>query len=85
MLNNKVVLITGGTGSFGKAFCMEALQKYPKLKKIIILSRDEFKQGEMESNFPKKFLKKIRFFLGDIRDKNDLKKAFKFDNMKSKL
>ena len=76
MLNNKVVLITGGTGSFGKAFCMEALQKYPKLKKIIILSRDEFKQGEMESNFPKKFLKKIRFFLGDIRDKNRLLMAF---------
>ena len=76
MLNNKTVLITGGTGSFGKAFCAEALQKYPNLKKIIILSRDEFKQEQMKNNFSNRFLKKLRFFIGDIRDKNRLLMAF---------
>jgi UDP-N-acetylglucosamine 4,6-dehydratase/5-epimerase len=76
MLSNKVILITGGTGSFGKAFCNQVLKKYPKVSKIIILSRDEFKQDEMKNNLPKKFLNKFRFFIGDIRDKSRLLMAF---------
>ena len=76
MLNNKVILITGGTGSFGRVFCQEILNKYPKIKKIIILSRDEFKQYEMRTEIPKKFVNKFRFFIGDIRDKSRLLMAF---------
>lgn len=74
MLNNKVILITGGTGSFGRAFTKIIFEKY-KPKKVIIFSRDEFKQHEMAKKFP---LKKhnIRFFIGDIRDKDRLERAF---------
>jgi len=74
MLNDKVILITGGTGSFGKKFTEVIFRKY-KPKKVIILSRDEFKQSEMAKSFPvKKF--PIRFFLGDVRDKERLYRAF---------
>jgi UDP-N-acetylglucosamine 4,6-dehydratase/5-epimerase len=69
MFNNKTILITGGTGSFGLNFCKTVLKKY-KPKKIIIYSRDEFKQFEM-----RKLLKdnpKLRFFIGDVRDFNRL-------------
>ena len=76
MLNNKVILITGGTGSFGRAFCSEIISKYPKVKKVIILSRDEYKQEQMRNDIPQKFLKKFRFFIGDIRDKSRLLMAF---------
>lgn len=65
-LNNKVVLITGGTGSFGNRFAEIVLKKH-NLKKLIIFSRDELKQFEMSKKF-KKYEKKIRFLLGDIRD-----------------
>ena len=68
MLDNKSVLITGGTGSFGKKFVSEALRKYKKIKRLIILSRDELKQSEMEKNFPKTRFNCIRYFIGDIRD-----------------
>jgi UDP-N-acetylglucosamine 4,6-dehydratase len=75
-LKNKVILITGGTGSFGRA-CVEYLlkNKYP-LKKIIIFSRDEFKQFEMRRSLDEHKNKNLRFFLGDIRDKARLKSAF---------
>jgi len=76
MLNNKVILITGGTGSFGRAFCSEIISKYPKVKKVIILSRDEYKQDQMRNDIPQKFLEKFRFFIGDIRDKSRLLMAF---------
>ena len=76
MLNNKTILITGGTGSFGKAFTKILLKKYDKIKKIIILSRDELKQSEMQNSFSIKDQVKIRFFLGDIRDKERLNMAF---------
>ncbi len=76
MLNNKVILITGGTGSFGRAFCSETIAKYPNVKKIIILSRDEFKQHQMRNEIPEKFINKFRFFIGDIRDKSRLMMAF---------
>ncbi len=77
MLNDKTILITGGTGSFGKKFIKTALNKYPKVKKIIVYSRDEFKQFEM-ANMPefKPFEKQLRFFIGDVRDKERMMRAF---------
>lgn len=74
--NNKIILITGGTGTFGQAFVLKLL-KYFKPKKIIILSRDEFKQYEMEKKFNSLGSEKLRFFLGDVRDVQRLKIAFK--------
>jgi UDP-N-acetylglucosamine 4,6-dehydratase len=68
MLNNKSILITGGTGSFGQKFVSEAINKYKKIKKLIIFSRDELKQSEMEKNFSVKKYKFIRYFIGDVRD-----------------
>ena len=76
MINNKTILITGGTGSFGNNFLEFLLKKYKKIKKIIIFSRDELKQSDMVEKYnPKKF-PNIRFFLGDVRDLNRLKIAF---------
>ena len=68
MLNNKSILITGGTGSFGSKFVSEALKKYKNIKRLIIFSRDELKQSEIEKIFFKKKYKCIRYFLGDVRD-----------------
>ena len=65
MFNNKNILVTGGTGSFGKAFIKKILKLYNP-KKIVIFSRDEFKQYQMSNNFNDD---RLRFFLGDIRDK----------------
>lgn len=65
-MKNKVVLITGGTGSFGKSFVKYALSKKPK--KLIIYSRDELKQFEIKKNFNKSELKILRFFIGDVRE-----------------
>ena len=74
MINNKVILITGGTGSFGKKFTEVIFKKY-KPKKVIILSRDEFKQYQMSKVFPgSKY--PIRYFLGDVRDRQRLYRAF---------
>jgi len=74
MLDNKVILLTGGTGSFGKVFTEIIFKKY-KPKKVIIFSRDEFKQYEMSKIYPDgKY--NIRYFLGDIRDRNRLDRAF---------
>jgi len=77
MLNNKTILITGGTGSFGKKFTKTVLEKYPEIKKIIIYSRDEYKQFLMQ-NMPefKQHLQKLRFFIGDVRDKERMMRAF---------
>lgn len=74
MLNNKTILITGGTGSFGKAFTRYALENYDP-KKIIIYSRDEFKQLIMQNEL-KEYASKLRFFIGDVRDKERLVRAF---------
>ena len=68
MLNNKSILITGGTGSFGKSFVKIITKKFKKIKKLIIFSRDELKQYEMEKLYPKSRYPFIRFFLGDVRD-----------------
>ncbi len=72
MLNNKTIFITGGTGSFGSRFTSALLKNYPKIKKIIIFSRDELKQFNMSQRIEKKYQNKMRFFLGDVRDKNRL-------------
>lgn len=74
MLNNKTILITGGTGSFGNAFTKYILEHYSP-KKVIIYSRDEYKQFLMAEKF-KKHKKILRFFLGDVRDKDRLLRAF---------
>lgn len=75
MLNDKVILITGGTGSFGKKCTGIILKKY-KPKKIIIFSRDELKQFEMSQVFPVNQYPCIRYFIGDVRDKERLYRAF---------
>ena len=75
MLNNKKILITGGTGSFGKEFVKTITKRYPKIKRLIIFSRDELKQSEMAENYSKKKYNYIRFFLGDVRDKERLIRA----------
>lgn len=72
MLDNKVILITGGTGSFGKRFTEIVLQKFDP-KKVIIFSRDEMKQWEMAKDFQHE--SKVRFFLGDVRDRDRLYRA----------
>ena len=72
MFNNKTILITGGTGSFGKKFSKIALNKFKKIK-IIIFSRDEMKQWEMAKLF--KDDPRVRFFIGDVRDKDRLHRA----------
>jgi len=76
MLNNKNLLITGGTGSFGSAF-IEKVSKIYKPKKIIIFSRDELKQSEMQKKIKKSEIKKFRFFIGDVRDKERVHTALK--------
>ena len=75
MLNNKSVLITGGTGSFGKAFIKIILVRYPLVKKIVIFSRDEVKQSELKLKYPPEDYPQLRFFIGDVRDKNRVKQA----------
>lgn len=75
MLNDKVILITGGTGSFGKKCTEIILQRY-KPKKLIIFSRDELKQYEMAQVFPDTTYDCMRYFIGDVRDKERLNRAF---------
>ncbi len=75
MLNDKVVLITGGTGSFGKK-CTEIILKRYKPRKLIIFSRDELKQFEMAQIFSDLEYPCIRYFIGDVRDKERLNRAF---------
>jgi UDP-N-acetylglucosamine 4,6-dehydratase/5-epimerase len=75
MLNNKNILITGGTGSFGKKFTEIVLSRY-RPKKLIIFSRDELKQFEMAQVFSREKYRCVRYFIGDIRDKERLWRAF---------
>ena len=78
MFQNKSIFITGGTGSFGKEFCIFLIKKKIPFHKIVLFSRDEFKQSNfsdyLKVNFPKDF-KKIRFIIGDVRDSDRLKYA----------
>lgn len=75
MLNGKVVLITGGSGSFGKKFVEVILRDYPDVKKIIIYSRGELKQFNMKQIWPEKDFPQLRYFIGDVRDKDRLIRA----------
>jgi UDP-N-acetylglucosamine 4,6-dehydratase (inverting) len=74
-LNHKQVLITGGTGSLGKKLVEIILKKYPDVKRLVILSRDELKQFEMAQEFPEAKYPQLRFFLGDVRDASRLSRA----------
>jgi UDP-N-acetylglucosamine 4,6-dehydratase len=75
MLNNKSILITGGTGSLGKALTRRIFNEYPDVKRLVIFSRDEQKQFQMAQEFPKSDYPAIRFFIGDVRDKQRLVRA----------
>ncbi len=75
MLNNKSVLVTGGTGSFGKAFVRTVLERYPDVRRLVIYSRDELKQFEMQQLFPRDTYPALRYFLGDVRDEERLRRA----------
>lgn len=75
-LNNKSILITGGTGSFGKKFVETVLKKFPNVKRLVVFSRDELKQFEMSQIFSHDQYKCIRYFIGDVRDRDRLMRAF---------
>ena len=72
--HNSRILITGGTGSFGKAFISEILDLYPNIARLVIYSRDELKQWELMQNFPADKFPQLRFFIGDIRDQDRLRR-----------
>ena len=74
-IDNKTILITGGSGSFGRKFVEITLRDYPRVKKIIIYSRDEIKHLEMMRQYPKRQYPQLRFFVGDVRDKDRLMRA----------
>lgn len=76
MLKNKSILITGGTGSLGKALTNAILKKYPEVKRLVIFSRDEQKQFLMEQEFPLNKYPCLRYFIGDVRDFQRVKRAF---------
>lgn len=75
MLNQKSILITGGTGSFGKAFVRHVLTRHPEVKRLVVFSRDELKQFEMAQEFPVDRYPALRYFIGDVRDRNRLRRA----------
>ena len=75
MLKNKSILVTGGTGSFGKKFIETILKKYPDVKKVVVYSRDELKQYEMAQKFNDREFPQMRYFIGDVRDAARLKRA----------
>jgi UDP-N-acetylglucosamine 4,6-dehydratase (inverting) len=75
MLNHQSLLITGGTGSFGRAFVKTVLERYPQVRRLVIFSRDELKQFEMAQQFPPSQYPCLRFFIGDVRDAARLKRA----------
>lgn len=75
MLNNQSILVTGGTGSFGKKFVQTVLEKYPQVKRLVIFSRDELKQYEMSQQFPSYKYPQLRFFIGDVRDAERVRRA----------
>lgn len=69
------ILITGGTGSFGKAFIADTLRLYPDIQRLVVYSRDELKQWELQQHYPQSQFPQLRFFLGDVRDRPRLKRA----------
>jgi UDP-N-acetylglucosamine 4,6-dehydratase (inverting) len=75
MLNGKSILITGGTGSFGKKFVEKILLMYPNVARLVVYSRDELKQYEMSHTFSENVYPQIRYFIGDVRDRERLSRA----------
>jgi len=73
--SNSRLLITGGTGSFGKAFIAQVLERFPDIRRIVIYSRDELKQWELQQQYPERDFPQLRFFLGDVRDQDRLRRA----------
>ena len=69
------ILITGGTGSFGKTFIAEILSRFPEIHRLVIYSRDELKQWELQQLYPGIKFPQLRFFLGDVRDRDRLRRA----------
>lgn len=74
-IDNKTILITGGSGSFGRKFIDITLRDYPGVKKVVVYSRDEMKHLEMMRLYPEKQFPQLRFFVGDVRDKERLMRA----------
>jgi FlaA1/EpsC-like NDP-sugar epimerase len=74
-LNNQSILVTGGTGSFGKEFVKIVLNRFPRIRRLVIYSRDELKQFEMSQVFSEANYECIRYFIGDIRDGDRFKRA----------
>ena len=75
MLDGQAVLVTGGTGSFGKQFIRTILDRYPGVRRVVVYSRDELKQFEMQQAFPRDKYPQLRFFIGDVRDGDRLHRA----------
>jgi len=75
MLSNKSILITGGTGSFGKAFVRTVLKRFPDVRRLVVYSRDELKQFEMAQVYSPSRHEGLRYFIGDVRDEPRLRRA----------
>jgi UDP-N-acetylglucosamine 4,6-dehydratase len=75
MLSGKSILITGGTGSFGKKFVGTVLDRFPTIRRMVVYSRDELKQYDMHQQYPASKYPQLRYFLGDVRDKDRLRRA----------
>lgn len=75
MLSQKSILVTGGTGSFGKAFVKTVLERFPDVRRLVVFSRDELKQYEMEQQFSLARHRALRYFIGDVRDADRLRRA----------
>lgn len=76
MLDNLSILVTGATGSFGKKFVEVVLKNHPGVRRLVVFSRDELKQFELAQQYPDKEFPQLRFFIGDVRDRHRLKRAF---------
>jgi UDP-N-acetylglucosamine 4,6-dehydratase (inverting) len=75
--NHSRVLITGGTGSFGRALVKTLLERFPEIKRLVVFSRDELKQWELQQLYPPERYPQLRFFLGDVRDRDRLRRALR--------
>lgn len=75
MLKDRSILVTGGTGSFGKKFIETILTQHPEIQRLVVFSRDELKQFEMSQEFPASRYPQIRYFIGDVRDKDRVRRA----------